>query len=66
MQRAGGGRSLLIGDTDTDRQTARAAGVPVVLVTFGPEGHAVARWQPEALLHHFEALPDLVARLLGD
>ena len=66
VARAGGGRSLLVGDTDTDRQTARAAGVPVVLVTFGPEGHAVARWQPEALLHHFDDLPDLVARLLAD
>ncbi|RVT83937.1 HAD family hydrolase [Rhodobacteraceae bacterium CCMM004] len=63
-----GGRtaaSLLVGDTDTDRATARAAGVPCVLVTFGPSGDGVAALEPEALLPHFDALPELVARLLG-
>jgi phosphoglycolate phosphatase len=58
-------RSMLVGDTDTDRQTARAAGVPVALVTFGPEGHGVARFAPEALLHRFEELPELAGRLVG-
>ncbi|MFN3279987.1 MAG: HAD-IA family hydrolase, partial [Paracoccus hibiscisoli] len=45
IDRAGGlrGRAVLIGDTETDRSTGRAAGVPVVLVTFGPEGAGVAR-----------------------
>lgn len=57
-------RSMLVGDTDTDRQTAKAAGVPVALVTFGPEGHAIARLEPEALLHHFDDLPDLAERLI--
>lgn len=64
VARAGGGRSMLLGDTETDCLTARAAGVPVALVTFGPEGTAVARLQPEALLDHFDALPALVERLL--
>jgi len=66
VERAGGtvGRSMLVGDTDTDRQTGRAAGVPVALVTFGPEGQGVADFQPEALLHHFDALPALAAALL--
>ena len=38
VRRAGGDvkRSCLIGDTITDHKTARAAGVPSVLVTFGP------------------------------
>lgn len=57
-------RSMLVGDTDTDRQTAKAAGVPVALVTFGPEGHAIARLETEALLHHFDDLPDLAERLI--
>ncbi len=57
-------RSILIGDTDTDRQTGLAVGVPVVLVTFGPEGRGVLRLAPEALLDHFDDLPDLAARLL--
>ncbi|MFN3970858.1 MAG: HAD-IA family hydrolase [Gemmobacter sp.] len=58
-------RSLLIGDTATDRDTARAAGVPIVLVTFGPEGAGIARLDPDALLHHFDDLPALVDRLLA-
>ena len=67
VEGAGGliGQSLLLGDTDTDRQTARAAGVPSVLVTFGPDGHDVAALDPEALLHHFDELADVVARLIG-
>ena len=66
VARAGGvvARSMLIGDTETDRQTGRAVGVPVALVTFGPEGAGVARLQPEALLHHFDDLPELAQRLL--
>ena len=67
VERAGGrvDRSILIGDTETDRLTGRAAGVPVVLVTFGPEGRGVERFAPEALLDHFDDLPGLAARLIG-
>lgn len=57
-------RSILIGDTATDRETARAAGVASVLVTFGPEGPGIARLAPEALLDHYADLPDLTERLL--
>jgi phosphoglycolate phosphatase len=57
-------RSMLIGDTETDRKTGLAVGVPVALVSFGPEGEGVARLQPEALLHHFDDLPELAARLI--
>ncbi len=67
VERAGGevARSFLIGDTETDRLTGRAVGVPVVLVTFGPEGEGVSRLAPEALLHRYEDLPALTRRLLG-
>ena len=66
VERAGGvvARSMLVGDTETDRLTGLAVGVPVALVTFGPEGAGVARLQPEALLDHFDDLPALAARLL--
>lgn len=66
-RRAGGHPDLcvLIGDSDTDRNTARAAGVPSVLVTFGPSGDDMAALQPEALLHHFDDLPALVTNLIG-
>ncbi|HCQ67274.1 MAG TPA: haloacid dehalogenase [Rhodobacteraceae bacterium] len=67
VERAGGdpGRALLVGDTETDRETARAAGVPCVLVTFGPDGRGVAALAPEALLDHFDGLDALVAELVG-
>ncbi len=66
VTRAGGdpARALLVGDTETDRATARAASIPCVLVTFGPEGPAVAALAPEALLDHFDGLDAVVASLL--
>ena len=68
VARLGGvpGRSYLLGDTITDRDTARAAGVPVALVTFGPDGAAVARLQPDALLDAFDTLGHLSERLVPD
>lgn len=67
VEAAGGevARSFLIGDTDTDRKTAKAAGVRVALVSFGPEGPGIARLQPDALLDHFDALPDLARSWLA-
>ncbi|WP_295315649.1 HAD-IA family hydrolase [Roseobacter sp.] len=66
-RRAGGHpeRCILIGDSDTDRNTARAAGVPCVLVTFGPAGGDMAALEPEALMDDYADLPALAARLLG-
>jgi phosphoglycolate phosphatase len=66
VQRAGGivARSVLIGDTETDALTGVAAGVPVVLVTFGPEGAAITRLRPTALLDSFADLGALVERLV--
>ncbi|MEI4470551.1 HAD hydrolase-like protein [Frigidibacter sp. MR17.24] len=67
VERAGGtvARSMLIGDTETDRRTGLAVGVPVALVTFGPEGPGIARLAPEALLDRYEDLPALAERLLA-
>lgn len=66
-RRAGGdpAHCVLIGDSDTDRNTARAARVPSVLVTFGPSGEDMAALEPEALLDDFADLPDLVQKLIG-
>lgn len=55
---------ILIGDSDTDRNTAKAAGVPSVLVTFGPAGGDMSALEPEALLDDFAALPAVAAVLL--
>ena len=67
ITRSGGNRerAILIGDTITDRKAAENAGVPCALVTFGPTGRAVQDLSPEALLDHYDDLPDLVQRMLG-
>ena len=57
-------RSILIGDTVTDRETARAAGRPCALVTFGPAGRGVVDLAPEALLDDYAALDGVVDRLV--
>ncbi|WP_371157783.1 HAD-IA family hydrolase [Jannaschia sp. 2305UL9-9] len=58
IERVGGtaSRSVLVGDTTTDRETSRAAGIPSILVTFAPAGASVADLRPDALLHHFDDL----------
>ncbi len=67
VERAGGERSraLLVGDTITDRDCARAAGVPCLMVTFGPDGHGVERFAPEGLLHDYASLEGEVRALIG-
>lgn len=67
VKRAGGDPrcATLIGDTRTDRETARAAGVPSILVTFGPLGRAVADLNPEGMIDSFDDLPKVVQSLIG-
>ena len=65
VERAGGaaGRACLVGDSDTDHLTARAAGVPSILVAFGPSGEDMAALGPEVVLGSYEELPGVVERL---
>lgn len=57
-------RSILIGDTETDVKTARAAGVPVFLVSFGPQGAVAQTLNPDNLLEHYLELPRLAAEYI--
>lgn len=68
VSRAGGrlSHSALIGDTSTDRETARAAGVASIMITFGPDGRGVEELRPAALLDRFEDLPQLLDQVLGE
>lgn len=68
VERAGGDprRSVMIGDTDTDLKTARAVGVAVILVGFGPEGAGISRLQPDYMLDDYTALSGLVAQALSE
>ncbi len=65
VDRAGGipGNAVLVGDNDTDRRTGRAAGIPVILVTFGPAGDTVSELAPEGLIDQYDTLADEVARV---
>lgn len=67
VRRAGGdiNRCLLVGDTATDRDTSRAAGVPSILVTFGPGFDDVRDLAPEGLISDYSELMAEVRRLIG-
>ena len=56
-------RSVFIGDTEMDLKTARAASVPVILVSFGPEKSRVWRYKPDAVLGIFDDLPEIATKL---
>lgn len=56
------GTAVLVGDTATDRDAARSAGVPCVLVGFGPG--EVKMLEPEAVIGHFDELPEVLERLV--
>ena len=57
--------AIMVGDSATDIRTARAAGIPVVAVDFGYSAPPVAKFQPDRLIGHFDALPAAVPELLA-
>ena len=67
IEKAGGtsGRALSVGDSMVDQATARAAGVPVVGVTFGYVETPLKAADFDALIDRFEDLPPIAERLLG-
>jgi phosphoglycolate phosphatase len=48
--------AVMVGDSETDIATARAAGVPVVAVDFGYSEAPIAKFSPDRLISHFDAL----------
>ncbi len=66
ITQAGGdpARAVMVGDSHTDIATARAAGIPVVAVTFGYTDIPVAKLGPDRVIDHFDALFDAATRLL--
>jgi phosphoglycolate phosphatase len=67
VRRSGGhpDKTVLIGDTKTDRDTSRNAGVPSILVTFGPGDDDIHALEPEGTIGHFDELHAEVRRLIG-
>jgi phosphoglycolate phosphatase len=54
---------VLIGDSDTDVKTARAANVPVIVVSFGYTEVPAHELGADAVIDHFEALEDTLSAL---
>jgi phosphoglycolate phosphatase len=66
VEQAGGdpARAIMVGDSETDVLTARAAGAPVIVVPFGYTTIAPEALGADILIQHFSELPAAVAALL--
>jgi phosphoglycolate phosphatase len=62
IRMAGGdlAHAVMVGDSAIDIETARSAGIPVVVVSFGYTDIPVAELRPDRLIEHFEQLPEAV------
>jgi phosphoglycolate phosphatase len=59
-------RSVLVGDSETDVKTAKAAGIPVVGVTFGYTATPMTALGADAVISHFDQLEHAIEGLLRD
>lgn len=58
-------KAILVGDAGTDAGAARAAGAPLILVSFGYTEVPAQDLEPDLLIDHFDQLVDGCARLLA-
>ena len=65
--RAGGqvDRAVMIGDNATDVNTAKAAGIPVIAVTFGYSEHPIDTLGADAVIDDYAKLMPLLPEILG-
>ena len=54
--------SIMVGDSETDILTARAASVPVIAVTFGYTAKHVSEYQPDHMVSHFDEIWGILER----
>jgi phosphoglycolate phosphatase len=66
VQAAGGilTQAIMIGDSETDIRTARAAGIPVIAVDFGYSERPVSDFGPDRIISHFAQLRAAIAAIL--
>ena len=56
-------RAIMVGDSATDIQTARAAAIPVIAVDFGYSEEPVVDLAPDCTISRYEQLPAAVASI---
>ncbi len=56
-------RAVMIGDSGIDIATAKAAGVPVVAVSFGYTERHVREFDPDMVIDHYDELVQAIARV---
>jgi len=57
-------RAVMVGDSQTDIDTAKAAGIPVVAVDFGYTDQHVSVYEPSAVISHYDELTTALASRL--
>jgi phosphoglycolate phosphatase len=65
VEQAGGGRAVLVGDSITDADTARAAGVPFVAVSFGFSDRPASELGADAVIENYDELIPALRRISG-
>lgn len=58
-------RALMVGDSETDIRTAKAANIAVVAVDFGYSVEPVASFNPDAVISHYRDFERAAARLMS-
>jgi phosphoglycolate phosphatase len=68
VRRAGGTlqRAVMVGDSGTDIDTARAAGIPVIAVDFGYTRVPVRELNPDRVISAYDELPAAVRELAAE
>ena len=67
IEQAGGdpARAIMVGDSDVDLATARAAGIPMIAVSFGYCDPPIASLAPDVLIDHYDAFPAALQQILA-
>ena len=55
--------AIMVGDSDTDVSTAKAAGIPIIGVGFGYTEIPMHRLEPDELIEHYRDFPAALQRL---
>ncbi|MCR4266680.1 phosphoglycolate phosphatase [Nitratireductor sp. ZSWI3] len=59
-------RAVMVGDSRTDIDTAKAAGIPVVAVDFGYTDRHVREFEPSRIISHFDELSvEMIEQLIA-